>query len=231
VVRPASRCPRCSTPIAWHDNIPIFGWMLLGGKCRTCKLPISIRYPLVEALTAALAVAVYWKCLAYAAAPVVLSAHFLVTFAFVGTLVVIAGVDLDHKIIPDVITYPAIPLFFLAALLLRDVPPLELCIGMAAGYGIVAVTAELAYAILKREGMGYGDAKLLMLVGAFLGWRAVAFTFFAAPFFGLLVAIPVLVARRSQVTGIEIPYGPFLVAAALAYLFYGRDLMAMLLPL
>ncbi|MGZ3426372.1 MAG: prepilin peptidase, partial [Polyangia bacterium] len=101
-------------------------------------------------------------------------------------------------------------------------------LGMAIGYGGVAVTAELAFWILKREGMGYGDAKLLMLVGALLGWRGVAFTFFLAPIFGLLVAVPALVMRGAKVRGVEIPYGPFLVAAALIYIFFGRDILALL---
>jgi leader peptidase (prepilin peptidase)/N-methyltransferase len=231
VVRPRSRCPRCSTPIAWYDNLPIFGWMLLGGKCRHCRLPISWRYPLVEFLSLLLALAVYARFVVGAAAPPPsLAAHFLVYFAFVGTLVVLAGVDLDHKIIPDAVTYPAIPAFFIAGVLLRDVAPLDLVLGMAIGYGGVAVTAELAYFALKREGMGYGDAKLLMLVGALLGWRAVAFTFLLSPFFGLLIVVPVLVARRSKIRGVEVPYGPFLVAAALVYVFFGRDLWLLLFP-
>ncbi len=233
VVRPASRCPRCSTPIKWHDNLPMLGWMLLGGKCRQCRLPISWRYPFVELLSTLLALAVYAR---FVAAPAVegaaasgLAAHFLVYFAFVGTLLVIAGVDFDHKIIPDTITYPGIPAFFVAGVLLRDVAPLDLVIGMAAGYGIVAVVAELAYLILKREGMGYGDAKLLALVGALLGWRAVVFTFFVSPFFGLVAVVPVLIARRRRVVGVEVPYGPYLVAAALFYLFFGRELLGLVL--
>jgi leader peptidase (prepilin peptidase) / N-methyltransferase len=231
VVRPRSRCPRCSTPIAWYDNLPIVGWMLLGGKCRHCRLPISWRYPLVELLSTLLALAVYARFVVGVAAPASgLAAHFLVYFAFVGTLVVVAGVDLDHKIIPDSVTYPAIPAFFVAAILVRDVAPLDLLLGMAIGYGVIAVTAELAYWALKREGMGYGDAKLLMVVGALLGWRAVAFTFLAAPFFGLVTVVPVLIARRKKVRGVEIPYGPFLVAAALVYVFFGRDLWALLFP-
>ena len=231
VVRPRSRCPRCSTPIAWYDNLPIFGWMLLGGKCRHCRLPISWRYPFVEFLSLLLALAVYARFVVGIDAPASgLAAHFLVYFAFVGTLVVIAGVDFDHKIIPDAVTYPAIPAFFVAGLLLRDVTPLDLLLGMAIGYGIVAVTAELAYFLLKREGMGYGDAKLLMLVGALLGWRAVAFTFLLSPFFGILIVVPVLVAKKSRIRGVEVPYGPFLVGAALVYVFFGRDLWALLFP-
>lgn len=231
VVRPRSRCPRCSVPIAWYDNLPIVGWMLLGGKCRHCRLPISPRYPIVEALATLLALGVYARFVMAGDAPVaVLAARFLVYFAFVGTLVVVAGVDLDHKIIPDAVTYPAIPAFFVAGILLRDVGPLDLLIGMVAGYGVVAVTAELAWWILKREGMGYGDAKLLALVGALLGWRAVLFTFLLAPFFGLIIVVPVLIARRKQIRGVEVPYGPFLVAAALVYVYFGRELWLLLFP-
>lgn len=234
VVRPRSRCPRCSQPIAWHDNIPIVGWMLLGGKCRHCRLPISVRYPLIEALSTLLALAVYARFVAFAVGeggePIGLFAHFLVYFAFVGTLLVVAGVDLDHKIIPDAVTYPAIPAFFVAGILLRDVAPLDLLIGMAVGYGVVAVTAELCFWILGREGIGYGDAKLLMLVGALLGWRGVALTFLLSPFFGLIIVVPVLIARKSRIRGVEVPYGPFLVGAALVYVFFGRTLFALLLP-
>ncbi|MDB4971069.1 MAG: pilD [Myxococcales bacterium] len=228
VVRPRSRCPRCGTAILARDNIPILGWMLLGAKCRTCKLPISARYPIVEALSTVLALLVYWRVALTFGDPVSAAAHFLVYFAFVGALVVVAGVDLDHKIIPDALTYPAIPAFFLCQLVLQDVAPFDLILGMVVGYGGVALTAELAFWLLKREGMGYGDAKLLALVGAFLGWRAVAFTFFVAPFFGLVIVVPLLVTRRGKVIGVEIPYGPYLVAAALTYILYGRDLLAML---
>ncbi len=231
VVRPRSRCPRCSTPVAWHDNLPVVSWILLAGKCRHCKLPISPRYPIVEALSTLLALGVYARFVLAGDAPVaVLAARFLVYFAFVGTLVVVAGVDLDHKIIPDAVTYPAIPAFFVAGILLRDVGPIDLLVGMIVGYGVVAVTAELAWWILKREGMGYGDAKLLALVGALLGWRAVAFTFLLAPFFGLAIVVPVLIARRKQIRGVEVPYGPFLVAAALVYVYFGRELWLMLFP-
>ena len=231
VVRPRSRCPRCSTPVAWYDNLPVISWMLLAGKCRHCRLPISPRYPIVEALATLLALGVYARFVLAGDAPVaLLAARFLVYFAFVGTLLVVAGVDLDHKIIPDAVTYPAIPAFFVAGILLRDVAPLDLLIGMVAGYGVVAVTAELAWWILRREGMGYGDAKLLALVGALLGWRAVLFTFLLAPFFGLLIVVPVLIARRKQIRGVEVPYGPFLVAAALVYVYFGRELWLLLFP-
>ncbi len=230
VVRPRSRCPRCGHAIRARDNIPILGWMLLGGKCRDCALPISIRYPLVELLSLGLGLAVYARVVAGEAGdPVALAARVLVYFAFVGTMLVIAGVDLDHKIIPDEITYPAIPLFFIAAIVLRDVTPLELVLGMAIGYGGVAVVAELSYWLLGREGMGYGDAKLLMLVGGLLGWRAVVFAFFGGATLGAIVAVPILLLRRSKLVGVEIPFGPFLAAAAVGYLFAARYVTALLL--
>lgn len=230
VMWPPSRCPRCSSAIAARDNVPILGWIFLRGRCRTCGLPISPRYPLVELLGLLLALAVYWRFVAISGwDPVVRAAHFLVYFAFAGTLLVISGIDFDHKIIPDTITYPAVPAFFVCGLVLRDVAPSDLVLGMAAGYGVVMVTAELGYLIMRREAMGYGDAKLLMVVGALLGWRAVLFAFFGGAFLGAFIAIPLLLVRRGKVVGIEVPYGPFLAAAAGIYLFYGRTILAALL--
>jgi len=230
VVHPPSHCPRCGHGIAARDNIPIFGWLILGGKCRHCGLPISIRYPLVELLTLLLALAVYWRFVIDGQGDVVSRvAHFLVYFTFTGSMIVISGIDLDHKIIPDTITYPAVPVFFIFALVLRDIPASSAVIGMVAGYGSVAITAELGYWLLGREAMGYGDAKLLMMVGALLGWKAVVFSYFGAPIVGVCVVIPALVARRGRVAGVEIPYGPFLAVAALAYLFFGRQILSLII--
>jgi leader peptidase (prepilin peptidase)/N-methyltransferase len=233
VVHPRSRCPRCSTPIGAIDNVPILSWVVLGGKCRHCGEPISARYPLVEAFSAAMAVAVWARFVAgHEDDPGALLSRFFVYFAFVGTLIVLAGIDFDHKLLPDRITMPAIPIFLICALLLRDLPPFEIggvrvpggdaLLGAVLGYGLVAVTAELAYLILRREGMGYGDAKLLAMVGALLGWRGVLVTFFAAPFAGLLLLVPILLLRKQRLFGLEVPYGPFLVLAAMGYLFLGQ---------
>jgi leader peptidase (prepilin peptidase)/N-methyltransferase len=226
VVRPRSRCTTCGRPIAGFDNIPIVSWILLGGRCRGCKTRISVRYPLVEALSGVVGVAIWWRfCGGPEHAetdPVVALAHYFVYFAFAGTLLVLSGIDFDHKLLPDRITMPGIPLCFLAGLLLRDVPPGELLLGAFVGYGLVAVTIELSYLILGREGMGYGDAKLLAMVGALLGWRAVVATFFGAPFVGLVILVPALLATRRRVLGLEVPYGPFLAGAAFAYVLFGQ---------
>jgi leader peptidase (prepilin peptidase)/N-methyltransferase len=138
---------------------------------------------------------------------------------------VLSAIDLDHQLIPDRVTYPAIPLFFGAALLIGDVAPLDLVLGAVIGYGLVALFAEAAYLVLKREGLGYGDAKLLMLVGVVTGWKGVVASFFGAPFIGLAIVIPILLVRRSKILGVAIPYGPFLAAAAFAYLIFGRMLL------
>src|SRR5947209_3593757 len=153
VARPRrSYCPRCGTTLLARDNIPILGWMLLGGKCRHCRQPISIRYPLVEALACGLALAVYARFVDGGEGdPVASLARFLVYFAFVGTLLVISGIDLEHKIIPDTITYPFIPIFFVCAIVIRDATPLDLILGMVIGYGVVTVVVELSYWLLGRE--------------------------------------------------------------------------------
>jgi leader peptidase (prepilin peptidase)/N-methyltransferase len=233
VVHPRSRCPRCSKPIGALDNIPVLSWVFLGGKCRRCGLAISVRYPLVEALSAALAVAVWTRFVAgHDDDPVALLSRFFVYFAFVGTLLVLSGIDIDHKLLPDRVTMPAIPIFLVCALLLRDLPVFEIggvtipagdsLLGAVLGYGLVAVTAELSFLFLGREGMGYGDAKLLAMIGALLGWRGALVTFFGGPFVGLLVLVPIMLLRKQRLFGLEVPYGPFLVAAALCYLFFGQ---------
>jgi leader peptidase (prepilin peptidase)/N-methyltransferase len=227
VVRPRSRCPRCGRAVRARDNVPIVSYLLLRGRCRDCSLRISVRYPLVEALTALLAVALFWRFVALGEGDGVLRlARFFTYFAWTATLLVLIGIDLDHMLIPDRITYPAIPLFFVAGVLLGDVPPRELLIGAAAGYGTVALVAEAAYLLLGREGMGYGDAKLLMLVGALTGWKGVLFTFFVAPFPALVVALPILYLKHGRATRIEFPFGPFLAAAGVLYLFVGARLLA-----
>ena len=225
VVRPASRCPRCGRGVRPIENIPIVSWIFLRGRCAGCHLPISIRYPLVELLATVLAAGLWLHLRTDTSVDAVhLVARFFVDFALVGTLLVLAGIDLDHMLIPDRVTYPAIPIFFLAATLLRDTPLWELALGPIVGYGLVAITAELGYLIAKREVMGYGDAKLLALVGAALGWKAPVFAFFSAPFVGLLVLVPIAIMRKQRLRGVEVPYGPFLAIASVAYLFLSETL-------
>ncbi|MEO6954937.1 MAG: prepilin peptidase [Polyangia bacterium] len=225
VVHPRSRCPRCGRGIHALENIPVLSWLLLRGKCAGCALPISVRYPLVELLSLFVALAIWQRLQGQPDDPVHLLARFFVDFALCGTLLVLAGIDLDHLIIPDRITYPAIPIFFVVALLLQQVSPLELVLGPFVGYGLVFIVAEVGYLVLKREAMGYGDAKLLAVVGAALGWRAPVFAFFMAPFVGLLVIVPLLLWRRKRLLGAgEVPYGPFLAVASVFYVLFENEI-------
>jgi len=229
VVHPRSRCPRCGRGVRAIENVPVVSWLFLRGRCAGCALPISVRYPLVELLSALLALGLWLHLASIPDDPVHLLARFFVYFALLGTLLVISGIDLDHLLIPDRITYPAIPIFFVLAILLRDTPPLELALGPFVGYGLVLVTAEVGYLVMRRDVMGYGDAKLLALLGAALGWRAPVFAFFFAPFLGLVVLVPMLVVRRRRlIGGPEVPYGPFLAVAGVLYLFIADWLRAFL---
>ena len=129
IVHPPSACPGCGAPIKFYDNIPVFSYIILSGKCRNCKMPISIRYPLVELLTGLLSLAVYAKF--------GLTLETLVYFVFVAVLLTISFIDIDHKIIPDLISLPGIPIFFLASLAVPSVTVLDSAIGIAAGAGIL----------------------------------------------------------------------------------------------
>jgi leader peptidase (prepilin peptidase)/N-methyltransferase len=229
VVRPSSRCAGCGAPVRAADNIPILSYFVLGGRCRSCGVRFSARHPLVEALAALIAAGLWWKlCAADPTEAVgVRLARFAVYFAFAGALVVLAFIDLETKLLPDVITLPAIPVLFLSAFGAHDVPWVERAIGAAAGYLSFRLIADFYYYVLKREALGLGDAKLLALIGAVLGWRSLAFVVFAGGFLGALVSLPVALWSRQagKLRHVQVPFGPFLAAAALLYLFAGRAIL------
>ena len=240
IVRPPSHCGSCGAPVRWFDNLPIVSYLVLRGRCRACGVKFSPRYLLVELATGLLVAALYHLCVGVLPSaddlPLRL-ARFGVYTLFALALVVITFIDLDHKKIPDRITYPGIPLFFLFGQLLGDVSLLDRGIGVVAGYGVVRLLSDGYYWITKREGLGYGDGKLLALVGALLGWRAVLFSLFAGSLLGTFTVIPaMLIARRRGPTvdqdgqeislrHVELPFGPFLAVAAIVYLFLGDLLM------
>jgi leader peptidase (prepilin peptidase)/N-methyltransferase len=254
VVRPGSHCMACGTPVRPVDNIPILSYFLLRGRCRSCGAHFSIRYALVELLTALLAAAIFWKFVAAdpGGAAAVRLARFSLYFAFAGVLIVLAFIDLDNKLLPDVITLPANHIYFLTAFGSHDVPWLERAIGAAAGYLFVRLIADFYYYVLKREGMGLGDGKLLAVVGAVLGWKALPIVIFAGSFLGALISIPLVVAARRRGTGtvtptatptedgdpdaeapslarVQVPFGPFLALGALIDLFAGPAILRALL--
>jgi leader peptidase (prepilin peptidase)/N-methyltransferase len=212
IVFPASHCPGCSHPIRFYDNIPLVSYLLLRGRCRDCGERISLRYPLIEALTAALAVLLFWK---YG-----FTLPLLCSFLFTAALIVITFIDIDYQIIPDVISLPGIPICFLAAVFVMKVPFLESLIGILVGGGILYTIAIVYEWITKREGMGGGDIKLLAMLGAFFGWKSLLFIVLFSSFTGAVVGITMMVIKGQDMK-YAVPFGPFLALGAMAYFFFG----------
>lgn len=217
IVYPGSMCPHCGVKIRFYDNIPLLSYLLLRGRCRNCRTPISVRYPLVELLSAVLAAAVLLK---YGLTP-----EAAVIFGFIAVLVVIAFIDIDHRIIPDVISLPGIAAFFLAARLLPSVTWIDSAIGILAGGGILFLVAWLYHLIARKEGMGGGDIKLLAMIGAMIGWKGVLFTIFASSATGTIVGLIVMLVKRQNMK-LAVPFGPFLALGAVVYLFCGPQVIA-----
>jgi leader peptidase (prepilin peptidase)/N-methyltransferase len=217
VVRPGSRCTSCGLSIRWYDNIPVLGFLLLGGRCRGCGGRISWRYPVVEVLTGLLFLATVWRF--------GLDARTIFLLIFLCGLVVVTFIDLDHEIIPHAVTLPGIPLGLIASLITRDPSPRDAIAGALVGAGLVYLVAVYAEVALRRESMGGGDINLLAMIGAFLGWKQVFLSFFLAVAAGaclslLLIAAGVL-SRKDR-----IPFGPFLALGAVVSLFAGDNLIA-----
>ena len=234
IVRPGSRCDTCGAPVRALDNVPILSYFWLRGRCRACAAPFSARTPLVELLGAALAAALWWQVVA--AAPdgdvAVRLARFVYDFAFVGVLVVLSFIDLATLLLPDAITLPAVVVFFLAGFGVHEAPWLARVIGAAAGYLFVRLIADFYWFVLKREGLGLGDGKLLALIGVALGWKALPLVVFAGSITGAVISLPVvLVTRRRRAAGqslrdVQVPFGPFLALGAVVYLLAGHVILA-----
>ncbi len=222
VVLPPSHCPRCKAPIHWYDNIPLISYLVLGGRCRSCRGKISIRYPLVESTTAVLA----WVLYVQGFEPRVL----LLYTAITGALIVVTFIDIDHRIIPDMITIPSILIAPAVAFVLRNISVLDSLLGIVVGGGILWLIAEGYWLLRKQEGMGLGDVKLLAMVGGFFGWQGAMFTLLVGSVVGSFVGLAVMVARRGRLD-MEIPFGPFLAAGAILYMLYGPRLIQWYLDL
>jgi leader peptidase (prepilin peptidase) / N-methyltransferase len=215
IVFPASRCPSCGHALAWTDNVPVVSYVLLRGRCRYCRAPISARYPIVEAVTCAVFV-LHWHVFG----PTPLLA---VRLAFACALIVLFAIDLEHQILPNVITLPGIVAGFASSLLLPPGPLMSLA-GIALGGGILWAIAEGWYRLRKVEAMGFGDVKMLAMVGAFLGVKLVILTFVLSSLIGGLVATLLVVTRRADMAT-KVPFGTMLAAAALVASLYGDRLL------
>jgi len=216
LVTPPSTCPGCGSRIRPIDNIPVLSWILLGGKCHKCGAPISIQYPIVELATGILFLLVAWLT---PAGPL-LAARLL----FVVILVVLFGIDLHHQILPNVITLPGIAIGFLFSLV---TPPgwMNSLIGIALGGGILYAIAAAYYAVRREEGLGMGDVKMLAMIGAFLGWKAVLVTLILSSFAGALVGIGIIALSRGNMR-LALPFGTFLALGAVAAMIVGEPLVA-----
>lgn len=212
IVSPPSACPKCNHQIRWFENIPLISYLFLGGRCVGCHMRIALRYPLIEALTGLLFVLVLYSFGLRLATPLY--------FLFVSSLVVIAFIDLDHQIIPDVISLPGILIGFLCSFFIPWVGWLDSILGILLGGGLLLSIAWLYQFIAKREGMGGGDIKLLAMIGAFLGWKAIFPVIFIASLAGSLIGIPLMLLQGAD-RRLALPFGPFLVLATLGYLFWG----------
>ncbi len=216
IVRPRSRCPGCEKTIAWYDNIPIFSYLFLRARCRHCHTAIPVRYPLIEGLTALLS----WY-LFHTFGPTLL---YLVYFLYSAALLTVSVIDLDHRIIPDEISLPGIPIGLLLAAFTPLLTFLESLIGFLIGGGSLLAVGLLYEAARKQEGIGGGDIKLLAMIGAFTGWKGVLFTIFGGSLVASFVGIALMIIRRTN-SQIPIPFGPFLSGASFVYILFGDQLI------
>jgi len=216
LVMPRSACPSCGHRISALENIPVVSWLFLRGRCRSCRTAIPIRYPLVEILTGALSVG--------------LAMHFGYGLALAGALVfawaliAAAFIDLDTTLLPDDITLPLLWLGLLLNVQGTYVPLTDAVIGAAAGY-LVLWSVYWGFKLLTgKEGMGFGDFKLLGAIGAFLGWKLIPVVILLSSVVGATVGIAMIVFARHG-RGVPIPFGPYLAAAGLLSMLWGPDLV------
>ena len=216
IVYPSSRCPFCSTKISFYDNIPILSYLLLLARCRHCRVFISIRYFVVELMTATTALLLFAK---YG-----FSHHFFIYFALVLSLIILSFIDLKHRIIPNSITFSGVflGLFFAFVFSSASMPwPVTLkssLLGVLVGGGSLAFVGLAYTALAGREGIGYGDVKLVAMFGAFFGWEGAFFSVFIGSILGLALSLPQIVFRKKTLK-YSIPFGPFLSMGLVIYIW------------
>ncbi|MBI2876898.1 MAG: prepilin peptidase [Candidatus Tectomicrobia bacterium] len=211
ILWPASHCPQCQGAIRARDNLPLLSHLWLRGQCRDCGVSISWQYPLVELLTGLtylLIFRVFGLSLASAVYAVLATALIIVSF-----------IDLEHQIVPDVITLPGLALGLLLSTLFLPITFLDALVGALLGGGIF-----YAIAMIYEGGMGGGDIKLIAMIGAFIGWRQVLLTIFVAAFIGSLIGGTLMVTKKRKRKD-PIPFGPFLALGAIVALFWGDSLL------
>ena len=217
IVHPRSMCSNCGTLVAAYDNIPVLSYLWLKGRCRHCQIKISLRYPIVELLGGLFALGTFLKF--------GLTLEALIYYLFFAALLIVAFIDIDHRIIPNVITLPGIPICFAASFALPTITYREALLGILIGGGSLFLVAWIYSLITKKEGMGGGDIKLLAMMGAIVGWQGVLFTIFIASLVGTLAGLAAMLQSRKGMK-LAVPFGPFLSIGSITYIFFGTPLIA-----
>ena len=238
---PRSHCPHCKKLIRWYDNVPVLSYLILGGRCRRCKKKISARYPLIEAVSGLISVLLYLKF--------GLGVEWVLFFGFSAALLVLAFIDLDHRILPDVITLNGMWLGVLSSVYLaQPIPPIVLGIvraaglevtnprilalvgsllGVVAGGGLLWGVGEAFKRLRGIEGMGFGDVKMMAMVGAFLGAPMALFTIMLGSILGSVIGL-VFLGFTGKSRDYELPFGTFLGVAGIVVVLYGENLVQFL---
>lgn len=212
-----SVCPACSAKLKWYHNIPLLSYLVLRGKCGFCGARISVRYPLVESINAALYLYFFWQH--------GLTAEFFI-FSFISScLIAVFFIDLDFMIIPDTITLPGIIIGFAVSFVPGGLDWIDSLIGLLVGGGALWFIAILGDWLFKKESMGGGDIKLSGMLGAFLGWQKVLLIFVSSALIGLVVSIIVMAFSSKLRENRMIPFGPFLALAAMLAICYGQQII------
>jgi leader peptidase (prepilin peptidase)/N-methyltransferase len=217
LLQPPSRCPRCGHAIRAWENVPVLSWLILRGQCSACRQPISIRYPVVEALTGLLSWAVAWQ-LGWSFP---LAAALPLTWA----LVALTVIDIDHQLLPDQITLPFLWLGLLLNAFGAFTDPVSAILGAVAGYLSLWTVYQVFKRLTGKEGMGYGDFKLLALFGAWLGWQMLPQIVLISALVGSVVGVTLIALRRHE-RSVPIPFGPYLAAAGWIALLWGEQINA-----
>jgi len=217
LVKPNSTCPKCKTAIKPWQNIPIISWIMLKGKCANCSNPISARYPIVEAITALLSLVIAYSFGA--------TEHALLYIFVTWILVALTFIDIDHMLLPDQLTLPLVWLALIAAVMGITISPGDAIIGAACGYLSLWSVFWLFKLLTGKEGMGYGDFKLLAVFGALLGWQSLLTIILLSSVVGAIIGIALLsIQGKDKAT--PIPFGPYLAIAGWITLLWGAQIQA-----
>lgn len=217
IIYPASHCPKCRSNISPKDNIPLLSYILLKGRCCNCKSKISIQYPIVEFLTGLTYLIIY---LIYG-----LSIQSLIYIILASALIIIAFIDLNEQIVPDVISLPGIVMGFILSFFVPYISYMNSALGVLVGGGLILIIGLAGSVIFKKEAMGGGDVKLAAMIGAFLGWRYIIISLFLGFFLGALAGIFLILSKIKSREDV-VPFGPFIVLGSFITLLWGEKIIS-----